>query len=793
MQERYLKSLEFDKITLMLAERCLSPMGAEIAHQLKPGVQRLLIERSQQETSEAAQYLYQTGNSPLRPFDDIRPALDKARVGSMLSMGELLAVQRGASTSRNVKSQLESHGSEGGLLEGYAFALLSNKGLEEEISRCIVSSEEMSDQASPELARLRREIRLCHAKVNEKLNAIMRSSSKYLQDAIVTIRSGRYVLPVRQEYRAQVPGLVHDQSGSGATLFIEPMAVVEINNRQMELQGLEREEIERILRELTARVGEEAGRLQSAMETLGQLDFIFAKGKLSQDMLATEPIVGKSSRLHIKAGRHPLIPKDVVVPVSVWLGDGFTSLMITGPNTGGKTCTLKTCGLFALMAQAGLHIPALEQSSLPLFDQVFADIGDEQSIEQSLSTFSSHMTNLVSILGNVTPRSLVLLDELGAGTDPTEGAALAMAIMEKLRSQGVYAMATTHYAELKAYALTTNGVENASMEFDVASLSPTFRLTIGIPGKSNAFEISRRLGLPEDIIQTASQTLTHDQIRFEDVIKNAEYHQAMAEKERKVAEETRLEMEDLIRQTDAQRKVLETQRQEIIRKARDEAHTIQRRAKTDAEALLRDIKAMKDSVLAKADADRLLQRAGDMLRAAETEALEAAAEPQTPDAPYDPATVFAEGDYVRVVDINQVGTVLSPLNAKNELVVQVGSMKLSTRPQNLRREKAKTVRREQKRREPQAQPYQFRALDRNVPMQIDVHGMNAEEGMLEVDRYLDEAFMANHTEVTIIHGKGMGILRDAIHRLLRHHKHVSSFRSGRYGEGEGGVTIATLK
>ena len=537
MNERNLRVLEFPKIRARMAALATTEMGRACALELQPSSDPFLVRRMQQQTEEASTVLAYNGSNPMAAFTDVRPFLKLAQIGSTLSAKAILQIADAMKASRLVRSALVTDREDTPLLTELGSRLYANRRLEEDIFDAILSEDEISDHASSELADIRRHIRVLNDRVRDKLNSIVRSPStvKYLMDAIITMRNGRYVVPVKAECRANVPGIVHDQSGTGSTLFIEPMSVVEAGNELKQWAVKEKNEIERILAAFSAQIGPDAELIGESLENLAEIDMIFARAALGRSMNAVPPKLNEEGRINLIRARHPLIDPDKVVPSNLWLGSDFTTLVITGPNTGGKTVTLKTVGLLSLMAQAGMQIPAAYGSELAIFDEIFADIGDEQSIEQSLSTFSSHMTNIVDILERVTENSLVLFDELGAGTDPTEGAALAMAILNRLLESKVRTMATTHYSELKVFALSTPGVENASVEFNVETLRPTYRLSIGVPGKSNAFEISRKLGLPEEIIDSAKEKLSGDQVRFEDVIANAEYHRQIAEKERKLA------------------------------------------------------------------------------------------------------------------------------------------------------------------------------------------------------------------------------------------------------------------
>ncbi|NCB31008.1 MAG: endonuclease MutS2, partial [Clostridia bacterium] len=661
--------------------------------------------------------------------------------------------------------------------------LAPHRSIEEEIGRCIVGDDEISDAASPALARIRRSMRLTNDRVRERLGNMIRSSTfqKYLQEPLITIRNGRFVLPVKQEYRQNVPGLIHDQSGSGATLFIEPTAVVELGNEYKKLLGEEAEEIERILSELTALCAPYADDILEGLGVLGQIDLAFAKARLAREMGAARPELDAEGFLRIVRGRHPLIPADQVVPIDIWLGGDFQTLIITGPNTGGKTVTLKTVGLFVLMAQSGLFIPAQVGSRLPVFDAVYADIGDEQSIEQSLSTFSSHMTNIVSILERAGEGSLVLLDELGAGTDPIEGAALAMSILEELHARGCRTVATTHYSEIKAFALTRSGMENASMEFDVDRLCPTYRLFIGIPGKSNAFEISRRLGMGEYLIEKAKEYLKNEDVKFEDIISGAEAQHRRAEEERRLAAEARQELDKLRREVEEQRSRMEAEREKLRAKAKDDARKLVNDTRAEMEKLIADIRA-----IPKVDqraADRVIQRSRDALRTKEA-GLTEPMEKKRQDNGAAPKEV-RPGNTVRILSLDQRATVLSPADAKGEVQVQAGIMKLNVKLGDLRLMQddspTKGVGKIQM------------ETERQAGMELDVRGMLVDEAVLTVDRYIDNCLLSGLTEISIIHGKGTGALRAGIQNFLRRDKRIKSFRMGAYGEGDAGVTVVTFK
>lgn len=784
MQERNLRVLEFTKIRERLSEMAVSAMGRERISQLVPSSRIDEVRAWQQETEEAGNVISYTGGNPIPEFSDINNHLKMASVGGTLSPKALLQVGETLRAARSARSALVTEREDTPLITGLARQLFANRALEEEIFNAILSEDEISDHASPELASIRRHIRQCNDKVRDKLNAIIHNPNmqKYLQDALITVRNGRYVIPVKSENRQNVPGLIHDQSASGATLFIEPMSVVETNNDLKQYLAKEKQEIERILAELTAKLAPDAQDMAHNLIVLAELDMIFAKAMLGRAMRAVEPKLNDQGRINLMGARHPLIDPDKVVPSNLWMGQDFTTLVVTGPNTGGKTVTLKTVGLLTLMAQAGLQIPANYGSELSVFDEVYADIGDEQSIEQSLSTFSSHMTNIVYILKNVTPKSLALFDELGAGTDPTEGAALAMSILERLRKMGVTTLATTHYSELKAYALSQSGVENASVEFDVETLRPTYRLSIGVPGKSNAFEISRKLGLPNEIIEDANERLTNEHIRFEDVIANAEYHRQIAERERQLAEQAHRETQKIRDEAERLQKELDQQRGAMMKKAKEDAKKVLLKAQRESEQIISELKKSrsKDGAQLK---EHELNEMRRKLQGSLDEMGEALSTPVTRVAP---PKDLKPGETVELIHLGTKGTVINPPNDKGEAMVQAGIMKMKVHVSQLRRmeeapkEKKKTGNR-------------IQVSARPASMEVDVRGMNLEEAIGEVDSFIDNAVLAGLKTVSIIHGKGTGILRNGIQQHLKRYPAVQEFRLGRFGEGEDGVTVVTLK
>ena len=791
MTERSLRVLEFHKIRAELSKYCVSDMGREKCEALVPTNRIADVRRMQQETEEARVVLTYLGGTPMIPFADVRASLHLAEIGSALSPRALLDIAACLRAARAARDALVTDRDNTPMLTANASRLSTNRTLEQAIGDAILSEEEIADRASPELFTIRRKMRSCNERVRERLNGMIHSptTQKYLQEAIITMRADRYVLPVKQEYRGMVPGIVHDQSATGATIFVEPMAVVEIGNELKQLIASEKAEIDRILRALSAQVAPDAAAIADNLAILAQLDFAFAKASLAREMMACEPKVNDEGRIDIRRGRHPLIDPQKVVPLDIRLGADFTTLIITGPNTGGKTVTLKTTGLFTLMAQSGLQVPAEHGTELAVFDDVFADIGDEQSIEQSLSTFSGHMTNIVSILTQVTPDSLVLFDELGAGTDPTEGAALAQAILSTLLDMHTRTVATTHYSELKEYALTTENVENASVEFDVTTLRPTYRLSIGIPGKSNAFEISRKLGLPEFVIGKAKELLSKEQVRFEDVIANAEYHRQVAERERQIAEEASREMVAIRNQAEAERRKLEEQRERSIKKAKEEAKRIVENARRESDAIIAELRAMKKAGGAQ---EHEIQRVRKQVDTAQ----EALADKPEEAAGEVPKSVKV-GDMVHIASMDVDATVMSLPDAKGYLQLKVGMMKMRAQMSDLRTLSStqKLIKKEQKKQEHKRAMREQRVdvMTRPVRQELDVRGMALDEAIPEVQKFLDDAMLSSLGEVSIIHGNGTGILRAGIQDCLRRHPCVSSFRLGRYGEGETGVTIVSLK
>lgn len=784
MEKRVLKTLEYDKILAMLKERASCCISRELVNTMEPSGDFDTVERELKLTAEAETLFYKTGRSPVDDFPDMRHCLERMHAALFLSTSELLGIASCLKAARIAKDILAKEVGEESYLYNLAGLLITHRSAEEEINRCIINEDEIFDGASPALARIRRAMRLANEKVREKLNSMIRSTAyqKYLQEPIITIRNGRFVIPVKQEYRQQVPGLIHDQSSSGATLFIEPSAVVELGNEYKKLLAEEADEIERILTELTAMLAPYADEIREDLNIMGQIDLVFAKAKLSRELNAVMPRLNRNNYVRIVRGRHPLIPADRVVPIDIWIGRDYRSLIITGPNTGGKTVTLKIVGLFALMVQSGIFVPANEGSEFPVFEHIYADIGDEQSIEQSLSTFSSHMKNIVGILDKADENSLVLLDELGAGTDPIEGAALAMSILEELNDRHCICVSTTHYSEIKAFAMTHEGMENASMEFDIDRLCPTYRLYIGIPGKSNAFEISSRLGLPNSIIDKAKGFLKGEDVRFEDIISSAQSQHRIAEEERKMAEEARAELEKLRADAERERRKLDEDRNRLQAKAKEDAKRIVADTKREMEKLIVEIRSIKD--IDRSAADRVIQAARDTLRATETAVNEKEAIKKE-DNTKPPKTVRA-GDTVNIVTLDQKATVLSAPDSKGEVMVQAGVMKLNVKLKDIRLIEEKKA----------AAPTSGKVglgAGKQVGLELDVRGMLVDEANIIVDRYLDDAYNAGLSEVNIIHGKGTGALRAGVQAFLKRHPLVKGYRMGSYGEGDAGVTVVTLK
>lgn len=789
MNLKILKTLEYTKIIRILSGHASTSLGKGLAEALTPSGELEEVKNRLAATDEAFKVDRLKGGAPFGGIRDVRSALHRARIGGMVNPQELNDIGGTLFGGRRLRRYLLDMHEESPipLLSGLAELITDNRALEEKIKGCIDDNANVLDQASPELARVRAELRTGEGRVREKLEQMVRTPSiaKMLQDALVTIRNDRYVIPVKQEYRSHFGGLIHDQSASGATLFIEPESVVQMNNRIRELKLKEEAEVEKVLRLLSALVAEFAEPLDANLELLAELDFHFAKAAAAREMRATLPIMNDRGFLKIKRGRHPLIARELVVPLDVELGNKYSTIIVTGPNTGGKTVALKTMGLLSLMAMSGLFVPAEEGSQLCVFDAIYADIGDEQSIEQNLSTFSSHMTNIIGILREMTPKSLVLFDELGAGTDPAEGSALAISILEHIHDMGCRMVATTHYSELKAYAYDRKGVINASMEFDVQTLSPTYRLLVGVPGRSNAFAIAERLGLSPDIIGKAREQVGEEDQRVESMIATLEENRLTTEAERQTAESLRKEVEELRRKLEEDRHRFDEQREKLLRKAEQDAENAIAKARREADEIVADLRRMALEERAGIKEHKLIEAKRRMDQAVPQltdKNRRTAAQPKK-------AAVIEAGDEVLVVSLNQKGHVVE-LVGEVEATVQLGIMKMKVRRTDLQlvasnKETAKA-------------PVQKvaagvkRTRDDNIRTELDLRGQNLEESIMEVDRFLDECFLSNLGQVYIIHGKGTGVLRTGISDYLRRHKHVKSYRLGSYGEGGAGVTVVEL-
>ncbi len=790
MESKTIKTLEFDKILLMLADFAKNDDAKAKAVKLEPSSQFRVVEQTLEETDAAVTLMLKYGSPEIVRINNIDESVKRLKVGGGLSMPELLNVARILKGARIMKRYTPE---QTGILSGYIGELVSAKPLEDRITTSIISDEEMADHASVELASIRRKIKNASAKIKDTLDSMIRSQNyrKMLQDAIVTVRNNRYVVPVKSEYRGEVRGIAHDMSASGSTVFIEPDSVVNANNELHELSIRERAEIERILLEISAEAAEMIEEIQIDYDTLIHLDFVFAKAKLALDMKACNPILNNDGIIQIKQGRHPLIDRKKVVPTDVELGDTFDTLIVTGPNTGGKTVVLKTIGLFCLMTQSGLHLPAADSTTMPVCPDIFADIGDEQSIEQSLSTFSSHMKNIVEIFSKATDGCLVLFDELGAGTDPTEGAALATAIIESFRSMGAKIAATTHYSELKLYALSTSGVENASCEFDVNTLSPTYRLLVGIPGRSNAFAISEKLGLSKHIIDRSKEMLSDENIKFEDVLSTIEDSRLSAEHNFEEAEKLRRETERLKAELAAEREKIEKQKDKIYDRAREKAEKIITNIQADIDEMYEQIKAAQKA-RNEEEALRLVQemRKELGLKLKKNKSPKNKAKP-VPKGKAVNLNTLKLGASVMLLDLGDKGSVLSINKKENTAVVQVGIMKITAKAENLILAEDDS--------KPQSKQHSSGGGGTSVlrkdavKNEIDLRGMMLQEAEYAADKFLDECAMAGLTTVSIIHGKGTGTLRSGIQSMLRRHPHAKSFRLGKYGEGEDGVTIVELK
>ena len=789
MNNKALKTLEYNKITDRLASHASSEPGIKLCRELLPMMDMNEINSALKQTSDAVSRIFRHGSISFAGLKDIRPLTKALEVGSALGMSELLDICSLLKVAAGARRYGVSEDEAADSLSGLFNVIYDIADVRREIERCILSEDEIADDASAELKNIRRQMRICTERIRTELNSMLNGSDRtYLQEAVITTRGGRYCIPVKAEYKSQVPGMVHDQSKAGSTFFIEPMSVVRLNNEIREYEVKESEEIAKILASLSAMAGNYTAELDADYDILSQLDFIFAKAKLSFEYKGSEPIMNTRGYINIRKGRHPLIDSRKVVPIDVSIGDEYSELIITGPNTGGKTVTLKTIGLFSLLGQSGLHIPAADNSELTVFNDIFADIGDEQSIEQSLSTFSSHMKNIIEILAKADSNSLVLFDELCAGTDPTEGAALAISILTSLHKLRVTTVATTHYSELKIFALSTEGVQNACCEFDVATLAPTYRLLIGIPGKSNAFAISGKLGLPQYIIDDAKESLASEDVAFEDVISDLEKSRVTIEREKLELEEYKKEVEDLKNQLKAKNERLDERSDNILQKAREEASAILREAKETADDAIRKLNKANAAGMSVTELEKQRQRIKDNINKVDKGRV---IKSQAP-ARQHKASDFHIGDRVHVASLNLDGTVHTLPNQKGELNVTIGIMNYNVNMSDLTIIEEASEMRKLKQKSSGIGKLKM-SKTASISPEINLIGMTSDEAIMTLDKYLDDAFLSHISPVRIVHGKGSGILRNAVHNYLKRQKHVKSFRLGSFGEGDYGVTIVEFK
>lgn len=797
MNEKALRILEYQKIINLLTEKASSDSGKNLCLNLVPMTNLTEIEEAQKQTADAFNRLIKGGRIGFSGNKDIGFSIKSLEIGRSLSALELIKIASSLACAAHAKafSRTEREEEIEDSLQPLFSALEPLTPLQTEINRCIISEEEMADDASPTLKHIRRSMQLTNDKIHSQLNNMVNSSYRtYLQDAVITMRNSRYCIPVKAEHKGNVPGMIHDQSSTGSTLFIEPAAIVNLNNQLKELSLKEQEEIQIILATLSARAGEHTEELAENFRILTLLDFIFAKASLAIDMNASKPIFNTEHYIHIRRGRHPLLDKKKVVPIDIYLGRDFDLLIITGPNTGGKTVSLKTMGLFTLMGQAGLHIPAADRSELSIFTQVYADIGDEQSIEQSLSTFSGHMTNTVSILEHADENSLCLFDELGAGTDPTEGAALAIAILKHLHDRGIRTMATTHYSELKVFALTSSYVENACCEFDVETLRPTYRLLIGIPGKSNAFAISSKLGLSDEIIASAKEHITEDEESFEDLLTDLESSRRTIEAERIEIEKYKAEVSSLRDKLTQKQERLEAQKDKILREANEEARKILQEAKAVADETIRDFQKFNSTASMK-DMEKLRTKVRDKITEKNTKL---SSNESKPTHKVLKSSQLKLGDSVKVVSMGLKGTVSSLPDTKGDMFVQCGIIRSKVNIKDLvliNEDSLSTIKNPYQKAVSSARNNSKIGMSKTstFSMEINLLGKTVDEALSELDKYLDDAYLSHAPSVRIVHGKGTGALRNAVQKYLKSVSYVKAFHLGEYGEGDAGVTIAEFK
>lgn len=792
MNEKVLKTLEYNKIIQLLEDKADSEPGKKMCQELVPSVDLEEIRKAQLETKDALSRLFKVGSTSFGSNKDLGFTLRSLEVGSTASASELLKIARLLDNVNRIKTygRKDRQDTPDDSLDVYFEQLSPLTQLANEITRCILAEDEIADDASPTLKSIRRSMLSTNDKIHSQLTSMLNGSYRtYLQDAVITMRNNRYCIPVKAEYKSQVSGMVHDQSATGSTFFIEPAAVVELNNQLKELALKEQEEIEVILATLSAQVGEHTEEIALNQKTMTLLDFIFAKAKLAMDQNATEPIFNTDRYINIRKGRHPLLDKKKVVPIDINLGKDFDLLIITGPNTGGKTVSLKTVGLFTLMGQSGLHIPALDRSELSIFTEVYADIGDEQSIEQSLSTFSSHMTSIVHILAHADENSLCLFDELGAGTDPTEGAALAIAILNHLHNRGIRTMATTHYSELKIYALSTPFVENACCEFSVETLQPTYRLLIGIPGKSNAFAISSKLGLSDEIINAAKEQISKEDESFEDVIADLEQSRLTIEKEQKEIAEYKEKIRTLQEQLQHKNEKIDQAKDRILREANEQARTILQEAKEVADETIRDFNKVNQGADIK-DLERKRQKVRDKISEKNSKLTLNTKKNEPARKTIDPKKL-KKGDSVKIISMGLKGTVSTLPDAKGNLFVQCGIIRTQTNINDLAFAEEQTITAPSLQRTNTGKIKMSKSF--SVSTEINLLGKTVDEAISALDKYLDDAYLAHLPSVRVVHGKGTGALRSAVHSHLKRLKYVKEFRLGEYGEGDAGVTIVTFK
>lgn len=797
MNKRTLRVLEYYKMIEQLTGFATCPAGKRMCEKLKPSTDMMVIQKNQEETRDALARIYQQGGVSFSGVYPIGEAMKRAAVGAALSIAELLDVAKLLKVAENARQYGErmQDKDDSGVnarqdsLTGYFESLMPLEHLSREINRCIVSEDEIADDASSALKDIRRNMKAVNGKVHDVLNGIVakQTNQSMLQESIVTMRNGRYCIPVKSEYKGQFPGMVHDQSSTGSTFFIEPMAVVNLNNELKELAAREAMEIEKILANLSEQVALSKESIEMDVELLTKLDFIFAKAAFAKSYDGTEPEFNDKGIVVIKQGRHPLLEKHTVVPIDIRLGEDFTMLIITGPNTGGKTVSLKSLGLFTLMGQAGLHIPAFQGSKLSVFRDVFADIGDEQSIEQSLSTFSSHMSNIVYIMKHADQDTLVLFDELGGGTDPVEGSALAIAILNDLHNRNIRCMATTHYSELKTFAMTTEGIENACCEFDVDTLSPTYHLLIGIPGKSNAFAIAKKLGLDDHVIDGAKSQIDHDALDMETILADLENSKRTIEQEQAEIAANKEEIQKLKDRLTSKNEHIEQRKQDILRNAREEAREILEEAKAFADASIRKYNNWEKKP--QTASNKEMEKGRDEIRA-RLNAVNGKLEYKAPDrkSKHKP-TDFRLGDTVHVISLNLDGTVRSLPNQKGELTVQMGILQSTVKISDVE------IVKEEKKQSKQQKTAQYRASvnkSKTIKPEINLLGMTVDEAVMELDKYLDDACLSHLNQVRVVHGKGTGALRKGIHEYLKRQSYVKSYRLGEFGEGDAGVTIVEL-